>query len=228
MMRFSDYLQEDSGYIHLMEVGETILALGRKFGLKLGVTGSLARQWVGNDVDLYTDSLMPRELKKADDVAWEIIDSLLKRMKEVGTTSKPKVDFFFPFQEAWKKDPLFKGWYEEEFDFSSDEEYNMKTRHLKPLEKEIEKRIGTPIKLSGNYLSNGNLKIESQNLISKAGILSNLMKSLVVYSAATGSLDDGTLWMTIFVKWATKDATASDTKLMTAWYNPKTDKWTYR
>lgn len=103
------------------------------------------------------------------------------------------------------------------------------TVDLKPLEAKIQDRLGVKVDLTvkpGRY--SGNFALESRNLLAGAGLFKSLMSEIVVKGVAQYDMEKEIFWLPIDVSYELSSGGSNGISLLTAWYEVKTKKWTFR
>ena len=99
------------------------------------------------------------------------------------------------------------------------------------LEKEVSKRIGTSISLKTEFASHrsGNyVKFSSSNIAKKAGVMSAVLKSLVIDDFGGGLSGSGdSYWAPVHLSWEFQSMGSNGTKLVNAHWEFKKKKWAF-
>jgi hypothetical protein len=102
-----------------------------------------------------------------------------------------------------------------------------------PLESEIEKTVGTKVTLEKTRVKSRSegyyVKIKSQNLADKSGVLSSVFKEVQIDNfGGSYNFEKDYLWVLVHFSWEHKGGGSNGTELFTAWYEFKTKTWQFR
>jgi len=97
------------------------------------------------------------------------------------------------------------------------------------LETKVMGIVGTEVKFKKSLSNKGNLELESQDLVNKAGVMSPVFKTLKIETFNTEySAKEDVIWITLDFRFELKNGGSNGVHLLTAWYNFDTNDWTFR
>lgn len=123
---------------------------------------------------------------------------------------------------------------EPEAELESEAEPEMPKVDFGPLEAEVEKLIGVPVKLTSEVRSGRHEKsyliFSSGDLIEHAGIFKAALKEVFVQNFSGGEVDeDGVIWWTVVLDYNHRGGGHNAAEILRdVWYDTKNDKWTFR
>lgn len=106
---------------------------------------------------------------------------------------------------------------------------NMASVNLSPLAAKLKDLLGVKVDMIVQPgRRNGTFLVQSHDLRASAGLFKTMMSKIVVTGIAEYDAKEETFWMPVDVHYELKSGGSNGIGLMTVWYMPKTDKWTFR
>lgn len=106
------------------------------------------------------------------------------------------------------------------------EDFGVVVTNIDGLAKEASKRLGVPVKLVAKQ-SGSKLEISAGELVSKAGVFKAVFEKVYLYASNYGKSNDGSMWVSLGLRWEHKDGGSNGTTLVDGWVNTS-GEWKFR